>query len=80
MFTRSLGQDDSADSLSINIPQTTLTLPTLPAGYADTTTFTGLPVWAELGLGGIGLFLLFKGVRGAKRRVSAGVKAVRRAR
>jgi hypothetical protein len=79
MFVRGLGQDDS-DQFSINIPQTTLTLPNVPAGYADTTTFTGLPVYAEIGLGLVGIWLLFKGTRNVKRRVSAGVKAARRAR
>jgi hypothetical protein len=77
---RGLGQDDTGDGFSINIPQTTLTLPTLPAAYSDTTTFTGLPLWAELGLGGLGLYMLFAATRRVGKRVSAGVRAARRAK
>jgi hypothetical protein len=76
-----MGQDDSgtaAEQFSINIPQTTLTLPTVPAGYTDTTTFTGLPVVWEIGLGLVGAFFLARFVTKAKRRVSAGVRAARR--
>lgn len=68
------------DSFSINIPQTTLTLPTLPAGYADTTTFTGLPIAWEIGLGLVGALLLFRFTQKAGRRVRAGVKAARRSK
>ena len=74
-----LGQDDSGDQFSINIPQTTLTLPTLPSGYGNTSTFTGLPIAAEIGLGLLGTFLLFRVTQKAGRRVQAGVKAARRA-
>jgi len=80
---RRLGQDDSgtaADQFSINIPQTTLTLPTVPAAYEDTSTFTGLPVVWEIGLGLVGAFFLAKFVGSAKRRVTAGVRAAKRSR
>lgn len=74
-----LGQDDS-DQFSINIPQTTLTLPTVPAAYSDTTTFTGLPLYLELGLGVLGTILLFRFTQRTTRRVRAGVKAARRSK
>lgn len=77
---RRLGQDDSSGQFSVNIPQTTLTLPTVPAAYADTNTFTGLPLYLELGLGAIGAFLLVRVTQKTTARVRAGVKAARRAR
>jgi hypothetical protein len=81
MYVRgNLGQDDSGDQFSINIPQTTFTLPTLPAGYSNTGTFTGLPVAVEIGLGLAAAFLLFRVTQKTTRRVSAGVRAARRAK
>jgi hypothetical protein len=77
---RRLGQDDSAGQFSINIPQTTLALPTVPAAYAATDTFTGLPLYLELGLGALGAFLLVRATQRTTKRVRAGVKAARRAR
>ena len=73
-----LGQDDSGDQFSINIPQTTVTLPSLPPAYSDTNTFTGLPLYMEIGLGVLGTILLVKATGSATRRVRAGVKAARR--
>jgi hypothetical protein len=72
--------DDSADQFSINIPQTTLTIPSLPQGYADTATFTGLPITWEIGLGLLASLLLFRFTQKAGRRVSAGVRAARRSK
>jgi hypothetical protein len=72
--------DDGADQFSVNIPQTTLTVPSLPPGYADTATFTGLPITWEIGLGLLGALMLFKFTQRASKRVSAGVRAARRAR
>ena len=77
MITR-LGQDDSG--FSINIPQTTLTLPSVPSAYSDSDTFTGLPLYLEVGLGVIGAYLLVKATQKTTARVRAGVKAARRAR
>jgi hypothetical protein len=75
-----LGQDDSTDQFSVNIPQMTLTLPTVPAGYTDTSTFTGLPIAAEIGLGLLGAFVLLRFTQNVGRRVKSGVRAARRAK
>ena len=74
-----LGEDDSgSDQFSVNIPSITLTAPTLPAAYSDTDTLTGLPVYLEIGLGAVALWLLVRGTQTDTRRVRAGVKAARR--
>lgn len=77
---RRLGQDDSSGQFSVNIPQTTITLPTIPPAYADTNTFTGLPLYLELGLGALAAVLLVKATQKTTARVRAGVRAARRAR
>jgi hypothetical protein len=75
-----LGQDDTSDQFSVNIPQTTITLPSIPAAYSDTSTFTGLPLYLEIGLGMLGTYLLVRATQRTTQRVRAGVRAARRAK
>jgi hypothetical protein len=70
----------SPDQFAVNIPQLTVTLPTLAPAYSDTSTYTGLPVWLELGVFGLVGYYLFRFVSETTQRVRSGVRAARGAR